>query len=179
MCNSQRTSTRNQIGTAEQGQLGGDCSLLAQDLRLPCHLLAHVSLIGQEWNLKNFEFSDWVPGNPKRPYPTDVDMRAGILSQFTATGFIQPNAGVGGPGGGAGGDKGDNKQVPPAQLGTDGLAAVMTASGDGNPVNSIGNTWRNRGSVTEMPEEANMTINFGSPGGVISSSDSSDSSIGD
>ena len=69
--------------------------------------------------------------------------------------------------------------MPPAQLGTDGLAAVMGASGDGNPVNSIGNTWRNRGSVSEMPEESSMTINFGSPGGVISSSDSSDSSIGD
>ena len=26
--------------------------------------------------------SGWAPGNPKRPYPTDVDMRAGILPQF-------------------------------------------------------------------------------------------------
>ena len=113
--------------------------------------------------------SDWVPGNPKRPYPTDVDMRAGILSQFTANGFIQSNQQNQN-------DKND-KPVPPAQLGTDGLAAVMTASGDGNPVNSIGNTWRNRGSDISI-QESDPIINPPSPG-VMSTSDSSDSSIGD
>lgn len=33
-------------------------------------------------SLANYKISGWAPGNPKRPYPTDVDMRAGILPQF-------------------------------------------------------------------------------------------------
>ena len=112
--------------------------------------------------------SDWVPGNPKRPYPTDVEMRSGILPQFTAAGFIQSGA--------------EKEKTPPAQLGPDGLAAVMTQSGDGNPVNSIGNTWRNRGSVSDISLDGfkieQQVINPPSDG-FISSSESSDSSIGD
>ena len=50
-----------------------------------------------------------MPGNPKRPYPTDVDMRAGILPQINSGGYITQT--------------GNNQDTPrpPAQLGTDGM----------------------------------------------------------
>merc|ERR1712131_390787 len=77
---------------------------------------------------------DWVPGNPKRPYPTDVDMRAGILSQF------HPNQ-----------QQTNNTDVPrpEAPLGTDGLMAIMKNNQE--PVTRIGDTWRPGGQV--RPDE--------------------------
>ena len=52
--------------------------------------------------------SDWQPGSgdPRRPYPTDVDMRAGILPQITVHGTVQQLS--------------HDIPRPPAQLGTDG-----------------------------------------------------------
>lgn len=108
----------------------------------------------------------WQPGDPRRPYPTDVDMRAGILPQITNNGFIQQN----------------NQDIPrpPAQLGTDGLATLMK---DNTMQTQIGSTWNHR---TPKPEDSNPLRPGTSPAihqpcssPTGSSSSSSDSSIGD
>jgi len=53
----------------------------------------------------------WLAGDPRRPYPTDVDMRAGILPQITIHGTVQQL----------------NHDIPrpPAQLGTDGTLQLI------------------------------------------------------
>jgi len=101
----------------------------------------------------------WAPGNPKRPYPTDVDMRAGILPQF------HPNQ-----------QQTNNTDVPrpEAPLGTDGLMAIMKNNQE--PVTRIGDTWRPGGQV-RPDEPAPRLLPPASP--ALSTSSSSDSSIGD
>ena len=51
----------------------------------------------------------WAPGDPRRPFPTDIDMRAGILPTITNNGQINHQNNTENP-----------IERPPAQLGTDG-----------------------------------------------------------
>lgn len=51
----------------------------------------------------------WAPGDSRRPFPTDIDMRAGILPTITNNGQINHHSNTENP-----------PERPPAQLGTDG-----------------------------------------------------------
>jgi len=92
-------------------------------------------------------------------------MRAGILPQITANGFVNPI-------------NSQDTPRPPTQLGTDGLAAMIKSSKE--PVTRIGDTWTGappRPNDNEFKQSPAFPSQALSP--ALSSSSSSDSSIGD
>ena len=93
---------------------------------------------------------NWTPGDPRRPYPQDIQMRCGWLGQISNTPV-------------------DNDVKPPAQLGTDGIQMPKLSQPDSRWQNSSDlsgfSTLKGADDVDVMSSDS-------------STSDSSDSSVG-